>query len=364
MMSTLFQPITIGNFSVRNRFVRSATQDWLGHSDGSISDEEISLYRSLAAGGVGLIITAHSYVVHPVGRASIRQNGIYDDRFIPGYSRLVDAVHAEGSAIVLQIAHAGRQTSPELTEGETALSPSAVTDSVSGITPRAMTEEEIWQTIDAFAAAISRAKHSGCDGAQLHIAHGYLLSQFISPYTNRREDTWGGSLENRTRILREIIARGRRAVGNNYPILAKLNSTDGFQGDGYLTQADVVATAKTLEAAGVAAIEISGGIREAKGVMSPPGINRPEQEACFAGTARAVKEAVSIPIILVGALRSLSVMKEVVGSGAADMVAMSRPFIKEPDLVNRFQSGQEKVTCVSCNACFNPAGLRCYLEKK
>lgn len=362
-MSTLFQPITIGNFTVRNRFVRSATQDWLGNSDGSISDQEISLYRALAIGGAGLIITAHAYVVHPVGRASILQNGIYDDKFIAGYSRLADAVHTEGSALVLQISHAGRQTSLELTAGEVPLSPSAVTDTFSGITPRTMSEEEIWQTIDAFAAALSRAKESGCDGAQLHIAHGYLLSQFISPYTNRREDTWGGSLENRTRILREIITRGRRAVGDDYPILVKLNSTDGFQGEGYLSQDDVVATAKMLEAAGIAAIEISGGIREAKGVMSPPGILRPEQEACFAATACAVKAAVSIPVILVGALRSLSVMEEIVESGTADMIAMSRPFVKEPDLVNRLQTGQEKVTCVSCNGCFSPTGLRCCLEK-
>lgn len=362
-MSILFQPVSLGTLSLRNRFVRSATHDWLGEEDGSVSARETDLYRALAEGGVGLIITAHAYVQHPLGRASVRQNAIYDDRFIPAYRKAVAAIHAAGSTFVLQIAHAGRQTGLDRTEGQTPVAPSAVAIADAGFTPRAMPEAEILDTIDAFAAAAGRAKAAGCDGVQLHIAHGYLLSQFLSPHANRRTDQWGGTLENRTRILRLIIERTRRAVGPAYPLLVKLNSTDGIAAPGYLQLTDVVETAKLLEKWGVAAIEVSGGSHDAKTVMSAPGIVRPDQEAYFAEAAKAVKAAVNIPVILVGGLRTLAVMEELVASGTADLVALSRPFIQEPDLVKRLQAGQRRVGCVSCNACFNPAGLDCYLPR-
>lgn len=193
----------------------------------------------------------------------------------------------------------------------------------------------------------------------MHIAHGYGLSQFLSPYTNRRADGWGGSIENRIRILKEIILKGRQITGSDYPILVKLNSTDGFEGPGYLSPDDVIYTAKILESLGVAAIEVSGGIREARGSMSRPNITNPDQEAYFSEAARSIKAAVSIPVILVGGLRSFKVMESVIKDGVADLVALSRPFIREPDLVERFKSGQKKAVCVSCNGCFNIKGIRC-----
>jgi 2,4-dienoyl-CoA reductase-like NADH-dependent reductase (Old Yellow Enzyme family) len=364
-VSVLFSAVTIGNMKVKNRFVRSATQDFMSEPDGAVSEREVELYGTLAANEVGLIITGHSYVQHPLGRASVRQNGIYDDRFTAGYRRAAAAVHAHGAALVLQVSHAGRQTPPDWPEGQETVAPSAVTDSSNGLTPRALTEDEIWSLVDAYAAAVSRAKAAGCDGAQLHVAHGYLLSSFISPYTNRRTDMWGGSLENRIRILGEIMKRARWAAGEDFPILAKLNSTDGLPGEGFLTLPDVVATAKALADWGIAAIEVSGGIREAKGVMSAPGIARPEQEAYFAAAAKAVKATVDVPVILVGGLRSLAVMERVVTEGAADLVALSRPLVREPDLVARFKRGEAaRASCVSCNACFNPAGLKCWLPEK
>jgi len=361
-MELLFKPITIGTLNVKNRFVRSATQDYTGNVNGSISEEEFTLYETLAENQVGMIITAHSYVQHPLGRGSIRQNGIFDDHFIPGYQKLADMVRSYGSTLILQVSHAGRQVPPDWDPALLPVAPSPILDSSTGLTPREITDEEIWEAIDAFVAAMQRSQKAGCDGVQLHIAHGYFLSQFLSPYTNRRLDEWGGSFENRTRILREIMLRGRRAVGPHYPILAKLNSTDGFEGPGYLSLEDVVAAAKLLEALGLSALEISGGIREAKGVMARPGLKRPEQEAYFAPAAKAVKSSVSIPVIIVGGLRSKTVMNRVIEEGSADMVALSRPFIKEPNLVQNFLEGAEKVSCISCNACFNPKGLACYLD--
>lgn len=361
-MELLFQPITIGSLKIKNRFVRSATHDYLGNPDGTISEEEFALYERLAKSQVGMIITAHAYVQHPLGRASINQNGIFADHFITGYQRLATMVKSYGSTLVMQISHAGRQIPPDWDHTLVPVAPSVVIDSTSSASPRAITESEIWESIDAFAAAMHRAKQAGCDGVQLHIAHGYFLSQFLSPYTNRRSDEWGGSFENRTRILREIMRRGRRAVGADYPVLAKLNSTDGFDGPGYLSLEDVVATAKLLEAYGLNAVEISGGIREAKGVMARPGIRNAEQEAYFATAAQAVKQTVSIPVILVGGLRSRKVMNQVIEENTADMVALSRPFVKEPDLVQKLLAGAQEVNCISCNACFNPKGLQCYMK--
>lgn len=361
-MSILFEPITIGSTGsmvVKNRFVRSATNDFMGNKDGSISDRELDLYKMLAANDVGLIITGQAYVQHPTGKAGARQNAIFDDRFIEGYRKLADVVHEHGAKLVMQVSHAGRQSLSALKDGVSPVAPSAVTDTSTGITPRALTEEEIWPWVDDFATAMVRARSAGCDGVQLHLAHGYGLSQFISPYTNRRQDEWGGSIENRTRILREIMVRGRQLVGDEYPVLVKLNSTDGFDGPGYLSMDDVLYTAKLLDELGVSAIEVSGGINETQQVSLPSDITGPEQEAGFSAAAQAIKAAVSVPVILVGGLRSLSVMESVVTSGICNMVSLCRPFIQEPDLVVRFRNGQTKAACTSCNACFNPKGISC-----
>jgi 2,4-dienoyl-CoA reductase-like NADH-dependent reductase (Old Yellow Enzyme family) len=362
-VSILFEPLSIGaagSMVVKNRFVRSATHDFMGNVDGSLSDREFDLYRTLAVHELGLIITGHSYVLHPEGRVRPGQNAIYDDSFIEGYRKLAGIVHEYGSKLVLQINHAGRQVDILTKEDVwTPVAPSPVTNRVTGITPREMTEGEILQWIEAFVAAMARAKVAGCDGVQLHIAHGYGLSQFISPYTNRRRDRWGGSLENRTRILREIMLRGRRLIGSDFPVLVKLNTTDGFAGPEYLTLEDAVATARMLESYGVDAIEVSGGMKEAGDVMSRKDINSQEQEAYFSSAARAIKAAVSVPVILVGGLRSLSVMESLVTGGVADMVSLSRPLIQEPDLITRFRNGQAKSACKSCNVCFNAGGIQC-----
>lgn len=361
-MSTLFQPVAIGSMVIKNRFVRSATNDYMGNLDGTISDSEIKLYRTLAENEVGLIITAHAYVQHPLGRVAPGQNAVYDDQFIEGYRMLAETVHEHGSKLILQISHAGRQVNVPV-EGLVPVAPSAVTDNSTGITPRALTDEEIRELIDCYAAAMLRAKKAGCDGVQVHIAHGYLLSEFISPYTNRREDQWGGSIENRTRILKEIIIRGNKLTGD-FPVLVKLNTTDAFAGAGYLTLEDAVYTAKLLDSLGVAAIEVSGGIKESKKGFAWPGINTPEKEAYFAGAAKKIKAEVSCPVILVGGLRSMAVMESVIDKGIADMVALCRPFIQEPDLVRRFLNGQAKAACASCNGCFNPKGISCNYQQE
>lgn len=361
-MKSLFQPVSVGPLVLKNRFVRSATNDNLGNEDGSISEAEISLYQKLAINDVGLIITAHAFVSSPLGKASARQNAIYDDRFINGYRKLRSVVSPYGTRLVVHISHAGRQTTPAMTGGLVPKAPSPIMDKSTGVTPEAWTSDEIYNLVDDFVRAIVRTKLAGVDGVQLHIAHGYALSQFISPYTNRRTDEWGGSIENRTRVLREILTRAQQVVGDSFPILAKLNSTDGLEGPEYLSLADVCATANILAKCGVTALEISGGIREAKGIMSRPDITKPEQEAYFLPAARAIRRQIAIPLILVGGIRSVAVMKSILDEDTVDLFAMSRPFVVDPGLVVRLQNGDSKAACISCNACFNPQGLKCYYQ--
>ena len=191
----------------------------------------------------------------------------------------------------------------------------------------------------------------------------FLLSNFISPYTNRRNDKWGGSVEKRTQIVVDIIKQIRQMIGEDFPIMVKLNATDGFDersGKVGLDAPECVEIAKILEQNGICAIEVSGGISEAGEVMSRPGIDKPEKEAYFKQYSKMIKENVDIPIILVGGVRSKFMMESLINDGYADMVSMSRPFIREPDLVMKLKSGEnEQVSCVSCNRCFDSSGVKC-----
>jgi 2,4-dienoyl-CoA reductase-like NADH-dependent reductase (Old Yellow Enzyme family) len=362
----IFDPITVCNMELQNRFVRSATHEFMAEEDGTPTSRLGDLYEELAKNEVGLIITGYSYVLLG-GQSDAFQQGIYDNRFIDPYRKITDRVHRYRSRIVLQIVHGGRQADVS-EEYPVPVAPSVVKNGHSATVPREMTEEEILKMIEAFTQAAVRAKKAGFDGIQLHCAHGFLLSNFISPYTNRRTDRWGGSVENRARIVTEIVGRIKEDAGKNFPILVKMNATDGFQPDTAkaelgldITQA--VETAKLLEKAGVCAVEVSGGISEAGGVTIKTAINSPAKEAYFKDYSKMIKSAVDIPVILVGGIRSLSVMEDLLANEFADLISMSRTFISEPDLVLKLKSGgAKKARCVSCNLCFDPKGLRCNFE--
>ena len=351
-----FEPININGLHISNRFVRSATHEWLAEDDGTHTPAIGDMYEELAKYEVGLIISGYSYV-NPAGKSSKRQQGIYDDRFIGPYRQITERVHKYGSRIALQVVHGGRQALVTSEYPQT-MAPSAVKDSSSGKMPQAMTEEQILGTIEDFAQAVRRAQATGFDAVQLHIAHGFLLSSFISPYTNRRTDEWGGSVENRTRIISEIIRRARELVGDDFPIMAKMNATDGFGNKG-LDAPGCVEVAVALERAGICAIEVSGGIGEAGEVMSRRSIRTGVDEGYFKEYSRIIKEAVDIPVILVGGLRTMIVMEEMLNEGYADMVSLSRPFIREPDLIVKFRQGASEAECISCNGCFDVGGVKC-----
>lgn len=365
-LADLFRPLTLNpqGLELKNRFMRSATHEWLATEEGFVTDRMIKLYRALAQGEIGLIVTGYSYV-DPSGKSSLRQGAIYDDKFIPGYTALVKTVHKFGSKIALQIVHGGRQSKPELLGNHRPMAPSAVFDKSSKIMPKEMTEDEIFNIKEKFVAAITRAKKAEFDAVQLHIAHGFLLSEFISPYTNRRTDKWGGSTENRSRLILEIVKAAKERVGADFPLFAKLNSTDGIKNG--LTEAESARVAKLLAQAGVLLIEVSGGIAEAGSIAARPNILSPIQEAYFLSAARLIKQAVGdlAKVALVGGLRSLGVMQKVIEEGGADLISMSRPFIREPDLLLKFKRREkEQADCISCNGCYSPDGIRCVIISK
>jgi len=246
-LSDLFDPIEINGMKVPNRFVRSATNDRHADVEGRVTNSLIGVYEALAVGGIGLIVSGHAYVTGN-GKGNPTMLGVHHDDLIPGLKKLVETVHRFGSKIALQLNHAGRQTA-SATIGETPAAPSPVYNPGTKETPRAFTDEEIEALIAAYGAAAIRAASAGFDAVQIHCPHGYLGSQFISPYTNRRMDRWGGSLENRMRFLLEVYRRIRKAVGDAYPVMIKLNSEDFI--DGGLTVEESTKIAGVLSREGV-----------------------------------------------------------------------------------------------------------------
>jgi 2,4-dienoyl-CoA reductase-like NADH-dependent reductase (Old Yellow Enzyme family) len=364
-MSILFEATEINGMKLANRFVRSATWEGMAADDGGCTPRLTELTAELARGGVGLIVTSHAYV-RPEGRAVARQLGVHQDELVEGLREMTGAAHEHGSRIVLQIAHSGHMANPKLT-GHPALAPSALAG-FAKTPPRAMGATDIEDVADAFGQAARRAREAGFDGVQLHLAHGYLLSQFLSPAFNQRDDEYGGTVENRTRAALAVLGRVRSEVGTNYPVLAKINSQD-FVADG-LSEDDSLQAALLLERAGVDAVEVSGGTMFS-GDLIPPRtkINAEEDEAYFRDPAKRFKERLGIPVMLVGGVRSFGLAERMVKEGYADYISMSRPFIREPGLVRRWQSGDlRRATCVSDNQCFGAAmtdeGIYCVVERK
>lgn len=362
-MNRLFKSITINNLEITNRFVRSATWEGLATQDGAVTSSLIERLVELAKGGVGLITTSHAYV-SPEGQGTIFQLGIYKDELIPGYQKLTDAVHKHGARIFLQLAHAGiyangscQQTIPSVVS----TIPEIIKDPC-----HELSIQEIQKLVKAYEQAAVRAQKAGFDGIQIHTAHGYLLSQFLSPAFNHRNDVYGGSLENRMRIHREIIKAIRQKVGHHYPITVKMNCED-FVKNGIEIE-ETLKVAKFFSGTGIDAIELSGGIiRNGQLAPSRQGINRSKQEAYFRTFAKKIKKQIGIPLILVGGVRSMEVACELIKENTSDMISMSRPLICEPDLINRWKSGDHtKAKCVSCNQCFQPGfqgkGISCILQ--
>ena len=364
-MAALFEPTEINGMKLRNRFVRSATYEAMAELDGQVKDQLLDTMAELARGEVGLVITGHAYVIRE-GQAGPRQMGISADTMIDSLKRVTSVVHENGGVVAVQLAHAGMRG---IGGNEyPALGPSdRVVEGVK--TASAMTVADIKRTIRAFGDAATRAVSSGFDALEIHSAHGYLLSQFLSPHYNARIDDYGGSLENRARLLLEVYTEIRGRVGTLFPVMIKINAED-FLEDG-MTVEEMLHVAHMLEDRGIDAIEMSGGTFESgKCTPSRIGTSRSEnKEVYYRKAAAAFKREIKIPLILVGGFLSFQKAEDVVASGLADYIALSRPLIREPHLVRRWASGdRSKATCISCNKCFSTLfmeeALHCAAEKK
>lgn len=338
-MARLFQSFRISTLEVPNRMVRSATNMRLAGPSGEVTEDLIEVYGNLAKGGVGLIITGHAYIT-PQGKVGPGQLGIWSDELLPGLRVLAEVVHEHGAKAIVQLAHGGPLA--YAAQGER-VAPSPMKGA------RPLEEKEIEDLVKAFLQAALRAKEAGFDGVQLHAAHGYLLSSFLSPKANRRKDRFGGR-EGGIRLLGWIIEELKRHLGNDFPVLVKLGPDSSKDGN---TEQDVASIASELTKKGLDAIEVSRGISPTEEIIRP-GIGPGEGEAynlsCALEAKRKNKE---LPVILVGGIRTFEKAEEILEQGI-DAVAFSRPLIAETDLPKRWKQGDLRPSkCKSCNRCFD-----------
>jgi 2,4-dienoyl-CoA reductase-like NADH-dependent reductase (Old Yellow Enzyme family) len=352
-VSILFQPQRVGRIELENRLVRSATYYGLADESGRVGDASVELIKTLASNAVGMIITGYAFVARD-GQVFVDMNGIDSDEQIPGYRRMTRAVHDLKGKVVMQIAHGGVASAAAVRRGEPRLAVSAgdgPSDPES--TPREMTDGDIERIIDAFGRSARRVEESGFDGVQIHGAHGYLVTQFLSPRSNRRTDRWGGSLENRMRFVVEVVRAIRRQVDGDFPVMIKLGCRDYLDDGEGMTIEEGASVAAALEKEGVCFIEVSHGMPGRSFRKMSHGKERaPIGEAYLLPDARVVRGSTSVPLAVVGGMRSLPVMEAAIESGAVDCVSLCRPLIREPDLIKRWRSGDTRpADCISCGAC-------------
>ncbi len=365
-MASLFEQACIGNLKLKNRIIRSATWEGMCEPSGRPTQKLIDCYGALVKGGVGLIISGYTFV-RPDGKQLPGKMGISNDDFADDFIRLTQAVHDMGGRIAVQLVHAGGQASSKIIN-RPAVAPSGEKVGTFPEAPQPLTILEIEDLSDAFARAARRAKEWGFDAVQIHGAHGYLVNQFLSPFTNQRTDAYGGSLENRSRFLFDVYDKIRAMTGSDYPVFIKLNAEDHLENG--LTPDEGRQVAAKLSEAGIDAIEVSSG-SQASGENGPARekINTPEKEAYNLALALGIKKEVTCPVISVGGFRTLDTARNAVEKDGVDFIAMSRPLIREPDLPGQWESNQHHTAaCISCNKCFGPGltkgGIYCVVEKK
>ncbi|MCX5874623.1 MAG: NADH:flavin oxidoreductase [Deltaproteobacteria bacterium] len=364
----LFERTRIKSLELPNRFIKSSTWCGTGDGKGRVTDRTLAMYSELAKGGVGLILTGGQYVMtNGVGLPYAVGN--CDDSQAEGLKGLADTVHKEGCKIVAQLSHQlARANSKLFSEGDEVWGASAVPYSPSSPVPKEMTQSDIARYVDAFAAAAGRSYRCGFDGVMIHAAHSFGVHQFLSGAWNQRQDSYGGSPQNRYRVVREILEAIRGKVGPDFPIMIKLSAHDFVKGG--LEPTESLEIARRLEQDGIAAIQVSACCTVSNKDQHCPKdqILDLQDEAYLMDFTLLIKEGVKVPVIAVGGIRSFSTAEGIVKQGKADYVSLGRPFIREPNLINRWKSGDTaKAKCVSCNGCFETGmqglGISCKIER-
>ncbi len=364
-MKTIFDPTECKSLVLKNRLWRAAT--WLNMADekGHLTDRLEQMYLDLAKGGVGAIITGYANILEEE-QPNPGMLGIYDDCFIPEYRVFTDKIKETGTCIIMQIAYGGSATNFNVGSREI-WGPSAVPHPLFKTTPTAMTHDHIATIVSAFAKASGRCKAAGFDGVELHGAHTYLLSQFLSPYYNRRTDQYGGSIENRARIIYEVLDAVRKEVGPDYPVFIKMHCSDEW-GDNGLSVEESLQVALQLEKQGISGIEFSGGNLDTENYPDLAPIRgkmrKEENQSYFAEKTAIIAEQLNIPVILIGGNRSPELMNKILNTTKIDYFSMARVLLSEPGLVNRWQQGNlGKPRCVACNKCWGKDGNICIFDR-
>lgn len=389
-INKVFDPVKLAGITFPNRIIRSATYEGMSDENGKPTEQLFKKYTALAKGGVGGIITGF-IGVNEQGRSGSHMALLNSNENIKAYRELTQQLHELGTPIIAQLNHCGGQTKKEDT-----WMPVIAPSNISDYKAKEMTGAEIMEVIEAFVQGIKDAKEAGFDGAQLHIAHGYLLSEFVSPRMNRRTDEWGGNTENRFRIVKTIFEKARKEVGN-YPIIAKINGYETLKNGMSIDES--IKIAKLLEQVGCNGIEVSNGTikaglatmrgnvpwqmivaqndrlnkmpRFAKsiiGTVAEKTFPQPQPKSLYnLDAATAIKKTVNIPVIVVGGITNINEIEDIINQNKSDLVSLCRPFILESDLVNKFKSGQQTQSkCIQCNFCIigvEKAPLRCYYGK-
>ncbi|WP_026883451.1 NADH:flavin oxidoreductase [Clostridium akagii] len=365
-MKNLFDKTSINTLQLKNRFIRAATWDEMADDNGHINDETINRYETLAKGGASLILTGYAFISKDE-QPNPGMFGIYDDSFIAEYKNLTDKVHKYGTKISMQIVYGGSQCDHPLAKEMTIYGPSAVKNIVTGITPIEATKNDIKALVVKFGDAALRAKKAGFDAVEIHAAHGYLLSQFLTPYYNRRTDEYGGVIHNRARIIYEVIAEIRKRLGKTFPIMIKLNFDDFMKNNSGLTKEESIAVFKRIDELGIDMIEPSA-INLSSGEGRSPsfkGINAIEKQSYFKEAATNIADVVkNAKVILVGGNKNFDLMDEILNSTKIEYFSLSRTLLCEPDLINKWIDNKDyKPKCVSCNKCWDAVPNSCVFNR-
>ena len=354
----LFEKGCIGGVEIRNRVAMTAMGNGLATWDGEASPELIRFYEDRAKGGCGLIFTEFTRVDENSGACNPNQLCIATRKHVRSVQRMAECVHRHGGKIFVQLHHGGREAPPALNDGKQPMGPSAILNKVNGLVSTEMTKEDIDDIVGKFVAAAANCKKAGIDGVELHGAHGYLLGSFISPYTNKRTDDYGGSVENCCRIVTDII-HGIRQTCGNYPICVRINGDDFVEGG--ITLDYAVQVAQVLEAAGAGAINVSCAVYETVPNMIEPNYY---EEGWRKNLAKTVKAHVHVPVIAVNTIKFPATAEKLLKEGVSDFVGVSRGQMADPEWVNKTKAGREDLIrkCMGCMQCNKSVVIDGYLS--
>ncbi|MDW7673580.1 MAG: NADH:flavin oxidoreductase [Bacillota bacterium] len=354
MTYEVLKPFRLGKVTLKNRVIFPPITTGYGSKLGQVTPELIAYYKPIAQGGAGAIIV-EAAVVNPQGRLSFNSIGIWDNPMVDGLSRLAESIKSQGTAAFLQLAHAGPRSMLASKE-EQSMSVSEV-PFIKSRKPVKMTSANIKGLVEDFVEAAARAQKAGFDGIEIHAAHFYLLSCFLSPVMNNRDDEYGGDAAGRSRVVTEIISGIREKVGIDYPIICRIHGQE--MGESGIDIKEAIAIGKLLEVAGATALHISAYYLPVTGMekyLAVPGTPIPgdkDEPGLFAPLAGEFKKNVNIPVIAVGKINSLQLAEQLVTEKKCDLVAIGRPLVADPEFINKVYKGQEMDQCLYCRACIN-----------